>query len=132
MKKAIFTTVIIISLMLGHITNIHATPQEFLNCSKESFSFSDLKYYSKGELVKGYCACVSYAEFSTKQSVNLLHQQTLYIQMYGVESHQYRDSEAEYYKYSGLQKTASSNASRIARTLKKDHQYPNAPKCEAK
>jgi len=59
-----------------------------------------------------------------------LELQTIDLQLYGISSLQYRDAGEKYEKHKNQAQAGRSNASRIARVLKQDHQHPETPKCE--
>jgi len=131
-KKSYLLVVVCIASALCISANAYAIPPEFSNCDKESFSFGDLKYYAKEELVEGYCACKSSAEYNEKLRLLALEKQVPIIHLYGIGSYQYRDAEKQQKEYSNKKDTANGNASRILRILEKDHKYKDTPKCGTK
>jgi|GEM_PF-3724286 len=110
MKKTIFSTVAVITLMLGHILNAHATPPEVENCGQKRYSLRYLKNLSKDELIYDHCACIDYVELSEKQ---IAGNPTL------------RDVRR-------ANRNARINVTNIARLLKSNHQHPDASKCDIK
>ena len=131
-KKSYLLVVVCIASALCISANGYAVPPEFSNCDKESFSFADLKYYEEKELVEGYCACKSLAEYNDELE-RLARQKIIPImQLYGIRSHQYRDAEVQEKEYSNKKDTANGNASRILRILEKEYKYKGSLGCGGK
>lgn len=129
MKKVILLIICLLfsitlpSLVFGDSSN------GFLNCDRESFSFSDLKYYKEKELIEGYCTCNSLSEKNKK-----LHELTSklmlsYLQLYGPRSREYQNATKDGEEYKNRDNTAKVNMDRILRILEKEHQYKNVPDC---
>ena len=129
--KNLIKLIIAISLINVSLSS-HAIPPEFRNCDKETFSFGDLKYYEKQELVDGFCACKSTSSFNLKKFTILQKLQILTLQIDGPNSYEYLEGEKKGTVLMAQSAAADSNASRILRILKKDYKYSEAPRCDDK
>jgi hypothetical protein len=109
------------SLVVGDSSN------GFLNCDRESFSFSDLKYYKEKELIEGYCTCKSLSEKNKKLAELSLKLMLNYLQLGRTLQSDKASKDAEEYKQ--RENTAKVNLYRILRILEKEHQYKNVPEC---
>jgi len=101
----------------------------FLNCDRESFSFSDLKYYKEGELIEGYCTCKSLSEKNEKLAKLTSELMVGYLQLYGPRSRQFENATKDGEEYKNRGNTAKVNMDRILRILEKEHQNKNVPSC---
>lgn len=109
----------------------HNAYADLSQCDSTSFSFADLKYYEKKELISGYCLCKSLVDINKQiQNINL-DDKSRALEVYGDQSRQYLTAEKEMEIYSNKINTADGNASRILRFLKKEYKYKDIPKCES-
>lgn len=129
MKVRVFLFVLVIFTFFASGV-LAETPAEFINCANSDFTFSDLSYYEKEELISGYCSCRKNYESYNKLTVLSIKQQTNALQLYGISSPKTKQYEEESDKYRKLSTTADSNSSKILRILKKDHNVTDDPKCE--
>jgi hypothetical protein len=90
----------------------------FSTCDTENFSFKDLEYYEKNELIEGYCKCTRLASLNGEMAVLAIKLKIAG----GVPE----TSEGTYNKQAT---TATSNADRILRVLSKKYNYKGTPKC---
>ena len=123
------------SYLLGFVVGImfsqaaNALPYELLDCDKSSYAFSDLKEYSKSELLGAYCTCISTGVLRQNQAQRGLRIREI--------NRELRDSGVDTSKdftdgvdaYRNQMDIANSNASRILRVLGKQHSIKGAPKC---
>ena len=107
-----------------------AFPEELFNCAEQKFSFSDLKYYEKKELIDGYCLCSYKYTTNYKLYTLSLKKQILNMDIYGENSYQYKATESEGIGYKAKGDMANGNASRMLRILKKGFKYKGEPKCK--
>lgn len=113
MKKVILLIICFLFLIILPSLVFGQGSTGFLNCDRESFSFSDLKYYREGELIEGYCTCKSLSEKNQKLAKLTSELMINYLKLGRTLQSQQASKDGE--EYRNRDNTAKVNMDRILR-----------------